>query len=92
MPGDGTVETRGAADDLWLGARERVEDGDLELARKLGGHLAFDRCGRRAVTTAGIGDEKEQPPHPLTDTDTVTRVRGAKSVMSWMLVPSAFST
>ena len=82
MPGDRPVEAGGAADHLRGGAGEWVEDGDLELGRKLGGHLPFDGGRRGAVAAAGIGDEKEQPSHPLTATDAATRVRGAKSVIA----------
>jgi hypothetical protein len=33
------------------------------------------------MAATGVGDEKEQPSHPLTATDAATSVRGAKSVI-----------
>src|ERR1700726_1169082 len=92
MPGDRAVESRRAADHARLCAGERVEDGDLELARRRHRHLAFHRGCGGAMAAAGISDEKEQLAHPLTATDAATSGRAAKSVMTWVLVPSAFST
>ena len=45
------------------------------------GHLALDRRRRCAMAAAGVRDEKEQAPHPLTVTAAATSVRGAKSVI-----------
>ena len=73
--GERTVEVGAASDRARRAGSERIDDADVERIRSVRDELIGDRTGAGAVASAGVGNEKQQPRHGLSVTDTASNYR-----------------